>query len=131
MVFRVTNNFDFDLQVPVGVQLRNENKLDEMFNYRAPDKIHLPDGDTIQGTKINVWEILFGGDQLTRARANGAAIQLKSRHDDVKEWLCGLIPVIEDWHTWQTVFICFIYRLFGRDCTRLSPQKRKNTLYQL
>ena len=70
-------------QIPTGVQLHNENKLDEMCLimdhlqqycpfYSMPDVIQLPDGQNIPTNKVKAWEILLGGDQLTRARAVGA-----------------------------------------------------------
>ena len=42
-------------------------------------------------------QILFGGDQLTRARAYGSQ-QLRSGGDRAKIRLEGVIPVVEDWH---------------------------------
>ena len=60
------------------MQLRNENKLDEMCDILSelqtycplisvPSVIKLPNGNTLVSD-----EILFAGDQLTRARAVGA-----------------------------------------------------------
>ena len=66
-----------------------------------PDVIQLPDGQNIPTNKVKAWEILLGCDRLTRARAVGA-IRLRSGHDNVKDKLCGLVPVVEDWHTRQT-----------------------------
>ena len=40
---------------------------------------------------------LFGGDQLTAARARGAAA-LHATHKDSIERLDSLIPGVEDWH---------------------------------
>ena len=67
-----------------------------------PVSKYLPDGNTIQASEDHAWKILFGGDQLTCARASGAT-NLRSGHDDVKDQLTGLTSVIEDWHARQTL----------------------------
>ena len=41
--------------------------------------------------------ILFGGDQLTTARAVGS-IEIRRNSREAKHTLQGLIPVTEDWH---------------------------------
>ena len=53
--------------------------------------------------------MLFGGDQLTVARIQGAQIAMSNTRDSVKR-LQGLIPVIQDWHT-EVIFteVCIIY----------------------
>lgn len=101
--------------MPLGVIQRNENKLDEMCDIL--DKLHkyVPAADATESYDmfedgiIEVEEemfhqILFGGDQLTVARARGsAAIQsdhvtsICSRRDRLE----GLFPVVEDWHAKQ------------------------------
>ena len=43
------------------------------------------------------YKVLFGGDQLTAARARGAAA-LRDSHDSSHDRLAGFEPVIEDWH---------------------------------
>ena len=43
-------------------------------------------------------QILFGGDQLTVARARGSQ-RIRKNSECGKERLEGLIPVCEDWHT--------------------------------
>ena len=49
-------------------------------------------------------QILFGGDQLTVARARGSAA-IRSDHVTSictrKDRLEGLVPVVEDWHAKQ------------------------------
>ena len=103
------------------MQLRNENKLDELCDILSelqtycplisvPSVIKLPNGNTLASDDVKYHEILFGGDQLTRARAVGA-IQLRAGHDEPTHKLIGLVPVIEDWHTRQTLlkvllFVC-------------------------
>ena len=42
--------------------------------------------------------ILFGGDQLTTARADGS-LEVRRNSIRAKQSLRGLIPVTEDWHT--------------------------------
>ena len=44
-----------------------------------------------------VHPILFGGDQLTAARARGVKTAMSNGCSAVKR-LQGLVPVIEDWH---------------------------------
>jgi len=43
-------------------------------------------------------QILFGGDQLTVARAK-CAIKGKMNSQTPEKSLVGIVPVIEDWHT--------------------------------
>ena len=42
--------------------------------------------------------VLFGGDQLTVARARGSQMDRVCSDNNVEK-LCSLIPVLEDWHT--------------------------------
>ncbi len=69
-------------EVPLGVMLRNENKLDEMsqimegFHRYVPTQgregeLTLPNGASLSFDNTAFYEILFGGDQLTVARALG------------------------------------------------------------
>ena len=60
--------------------------------------VHLPDGDTIEVEKVDMWEVLFGGDQLTVARSRGARA-IQASHPTADDRLEGLVPTIEDWHT--------------------------------
>ena len=46
--------------------------------------------------------LLLGGDQLTVARSC-TSIAIRADHDLKKEHLEGLLPVVEDWHTKQTL----------------------------
>lgn len=99
-------------QVPLGILLHNENKLDEMC--KIMDEHHkyvptnpkevtdsLPDGDTITHSDFDKWETLFGGDQLTAARSRGAA-SIRANHPNAHQHLQGLIPTVEDWHAKMT-----------------------------
>ena len=48
------------------------------------------------------YPIMFGGDQLTKARAV-AAIKVKSNAEIPASRLEGFIPVVEDWHAKLTL----------------------------
>jgi L1 cell adhesion molecule like protein len=122
--------------VPLGVDLKNENKLDEMCEImdrlhkyvptiRSEECIVLPDGSEIQTIKTDVWETLFGGDQLTVARARGAR-SIRGNHHTSEEQLGGLFPVIEDWHTRMTLMKVIWIRLFTK-----KSSCDKGTLFQL
>lgn len=95
-------------QVPLGVDFHNENKLDEMccimesLQKYVPQRsetssITLPSGQTIPMDTTRFSPVLFGGDQLTTARARGAR-SLRLNHDDAIDRFEGIIPVVEDWH---------------------------------
>ena len=51
---------------------------------------------------VDFLPIFMGGDQLTVARARGAK-SLRSSHDNAKNRLEGLLPVVEDWHAHLTL----------------------------
>ena len=63
------------------------------------EDITIPGGEEgVQIPKALFHKILFGGDQLTVARARGAQrIRMNSMSPQTR--LEGLIPCIEDWHT--------------------------------
>ena len=48
--------------------------------------------------------LLFGGDQLTAARARGCQ-ELRINSDTTTGQLKGLVPVAEDWHTVVTLLV--------------------------
>ena len=56
---------------------------------------------TLEFNDTNMWKTLFGGDQLTVARARTAAY-VRDDHDIASDKLHGLVPVIEDWHARMT-----------------------------
>lgn len=69
--------------------------------------------DDSQDTPDNsaVHKILFGGDQLTAARAKGCR-ELRLNSETITGKLQGLLPVAEDWHTsvtLLTVSILYFY----------------------
>ena len=101
------------MQVPLGVLLHNENKLDEMGKIldhymslvptlSAEQEISLPNGGTITIDNTHFFATLFGGDQLTVARVRGTQA-LRDTHDSPTDRLQGVVPVIEDWHARMAV----------------------------
>ena len=96
-------------QVPLGIIMKNENKVDEMVSIMSSLHQYLPmrqlsgsvavpgssDLETVDVELLH--KTLLGGDQLTVARARGAQSQ---RENSVhpKGQLSGFIPVVEDWH---------------------------------
>jgi L1 cell adhesion molecule like protein len=107
--------------VPLGIDLHNENKVDEMCKIleahhmyvptiASKKKIALPHGEFMEVPNTDMWNILLGGDQLTVARARGAALVTAS-HDTTKDQLKGPIPTIEDWHCRMTLMkVCVIFK---------------------
>ncbi len=101
------------LQIPLGVLLFNENKLDDMgkiltyYMSLVPavtdsGQLLLPDGSVEHFDDSQFHSILFGGDQLTVARIRGVQA-LRDTQDRKVDRFEGLIPVIEDWHTRMTL----------------------------
>ncbi len=62
----------------------------------------LPTGETITYDDTKFHQILFGGDQLTVARARSAQV-LRSTHDSAVSRLSGLEAVVEDFHCRMTL----------------------------
>lgn len=107
------------MQIPLGIQLKDENKLEEMVDIMkhhhdyVPMKeqefrVDVPESDEHENIKTETMhKILFGGDQLTIARARGA---IRMREGSLHEAgrLEGLIPMIEDWHAG----VCFLQVLY-------------------
>ena len=54
-------------------------------------------GKSISEEQAHLTKTLFGGDQLTAARAQGAILAMANASSPLKR-LQGMIPVIEDWH---------------------------------
>ena len=65
--------------------------------------------NTEQLPKEKVHALLFGGDQLTAARARGCQ-DLRINSDTTAGKLKGLIPTAEDWHTAVTLLVVSMYR---------------------
>lgn len=106
-------NIYLNLQVPLGVLLLNENKIDHMC--KIMDALHhyvptviasregtLPNGEKFSYDEEELLEILSGGDQLTVARER-SSIGIRRTDDTNKGKLKGLVPVIEDWHSRTTL----------------------------
>ena len=126
--------------MPLGVQLKNENKLKEMgeillaLNQYVPVKDGPPidSDDTCTATDAQVIPRLLFGDQLTVVRAKGAAA-LRSWHKIPLRRLEGFVPVTSDWHARlclvtvsikcinfnfiRSMFLC--NRRFITDCTQV------------
>ena len=101
------------MQVPLGVQLKNENVLEEMVDIMTEAQKYVPTiskllqievaGESTVTVKADHFHnILFGGDQLTVARARGAQHVRENSVDGVGR-LEGLVPVCEDWHARVTL----------------------------
>lgn len=96
-------------QVPLGVHLQNENKLEEMVTIMttlqryvptsSEDQLFsIPGSDELVAVRVDHFHhILLGGDQLTAARAQGAQ-RIRAKSETKVGRLKGLIPVVEDWH---------------------------------
>ena len=55
-------------------------------------------GEVVMKEKAKFHPILFGGDQLTAARAR-SAMKVRVNSNTSAKKLSGIIPVVEDWHT--------------------------------
>ena len=101
------------LPVPLGVFLKDENKLDEMVDIsddlhkyvttvRTTQEVEVTStGETTQTKTIHTDHfnhILLGGDQLTVARIRGCHRMHTNTHNG-RDGCEGLLPVVEDWHT--------------------------------
>ena len=96
-------------QVPLGIILKNENKIDEMteiltdLHQYVPcvtqeESASLSTGQVVTKKTEYMHRILIGGDQLTVARMR-SAINIKNNSWTATGRLEGFIPVAEDWHT--------------------------------
>ena len=77
-------------------------------------QLALPNGSTIEFDDTKFFQILFGGDQLTVARARGAQA-LRATHDTAKERLEGLCPVLEDWHARMILLKVLLHDTYYND----------------
>ena len=79
--------------------------LEELQQYvptvRKDECMILPDGSAMPYKKVDMWEVLLGGDQLTAARVRGAAA-VRANHPTASDRLQGLFPTVEDWHCRMT-----------------------------
>ena len=93
----------------MGIQLRNENKLEDMskiieeFHHSyVPTKpsegsITLDDKTTVPYDDTRFFKIILGGDQLTVARGRGTAA-LRASHDRPQDRFEGIVFSCEDFH---------------------------------
>ena len=88
------------LKVPLGIQLKNEAKLQDMAEILDDLNRYVPI-QQIDGVTL-VPRIIFG-DQLTIARIRGAAI-LRSPEVKEEHQLKQFVGVISDWHA----RLCFV-----------------------
>ena len=142
------------LQIPIGVYLNNENKLNEMAiilqslmsmvpTLHNEECVPLSDGNTVTVDKTSFHKVLLGGDQLTAARVRGTK-SLKQIETRAVDRLQGLIPVVEDWHA-RMAFVTvsnflFIYCsmlimlfniLFRKQLFSSRSSMDKGTMFQL
>lgn len=113
------------MQIPLGVMLCDENKLEEMGqilskymelvpSLSAVGHYILPNSSLLDFDDTRFFSILFGGDQLTVARIRGTQA-LRDTHDQAVDRLEDAIPVVEYWHARMTVLkvhICFLLSIF-------------------
>jgi len=81
--------------------------LEELSSYvpvvTTEESVNDPECGTTTLPNDDFHHILFGGDQLTAARARGS-LRIRSNAERSMHRLEGLIPTSEDWHT-KVVFI--------------------------
>ena len=96
-------------QVPLGIIMKNENKVDEMVSIMSTlqqyvpirqlsASVAVPGSSDLEAIDVELLhETLLGGDQLTVTRARGAQSQ-RENSIHPKGQLNGFIPIVEDWH---------------------------------
>lgn len=80
--------------------MKSENRKSEMIEITEIHQQYVPLTEVETDQKAHL--ILFGGDQLTAARARGCA-ELRINSDTLTGRLKALVPVSEDWHTLVTL----------------------------
>ena len=125
------------VQVPLRILLKNENKGSEMIEILThlhqyvplkefTKEMFIPSIEKVVTKQETVLSnILFGGDQLTAARARGA-IRAMSNGSKAATRLQGMIPVSEDWHA-EVAFLGVIWKYFYN----VDSAREHSTLYQL
>ncbi len=79
--------------------------------------VDLPNSsDTTSVTADYFHYLLFGGDQLTEKRAQGAQ-DVRSNSERGKDRLEGLLPVAEDWHAKVCLLGVSTYKLYYIACS--------------
>lgn len=98
--------------------MKNENKYSEMIDIMSHFHQYVPvlQGGATTDPAVNnsnlpnretLHPLLFGGDQLTAARARGCQ-ELRINSDTAIGRLRGLVPTAEDWHTLVTLLVVSI-----------------------
>lgn len=100
--------------IPLGVIDKNETYTKEMIEILKELHKYVPTiteevevelgSEHMMVKEVNVHPILFGGDQLTTARARAAQLSMAGEKT-AADRLEGLVPVIEDWHTKQALLV--------------------------
>ena len=108
--------------MPLGVISKNENVGGEMIEIMQDLSKYVPFQQreaavniesTVEVTSVKAFEshqILFGGDQLTVARARSAKRNMANGDSGLSR-LEGFIPVVEDWHSQLTLLSVRIYKI--------------------
>ena len=98
------------IQVPLGVTVENENTLQgithilhELHHYVPAHRL---DNGDVQADIVHC--ILVGGDQVTRKRAAEAQTSMANALIPQQQ-LCGLVPVVEDWHARHCLLCVSLY----------------------
>jgi len=97
----------FCYQVPLGAILKNENVNAEMIEIMESLHHYIPSKTTARDGENHVELLdscLFGGDQLTCARARSAKRHRQDSYMDVDR-LSGLQPVVEHLHATSFLFV--------------------------
>ena len=89
--------------MPLGVLPKNENKMTDMVDimshlHQYVPVVESPEPLLASEDSSQVHGVLFGGDQLTVARARGAKKIMSNALTRAKR-IEGIVPVAEDWHT--------------------------------
>ena len=110
-----SGHYPFLFQVPLGILMKNENKMDDMVDilthmhqyvpsHAATKTVQVPGTEYPENVQLErLHHILIGGDQLTAERVKGAQSLRKNSTHAVGR-LEGLVPVSEDWHA----KVCFL-----------------------
>ena len=115
------------IQVPLGVLLKNENKVDEMVDVITHLHDYVPTVTKTGNVMVpgceqpksvllqNFHHILLGGDQVTVVRAlSSQSVRRNSTNSSDK--LEGIVPVCEDWHArvvlLQVCAQCIVYNVY-------------------
>ncbi len=89
--------------------MKNENKVDEVVDILSTLQEYVPTQKLSANLKVpgkdemdkvtaeRMHQLLFGGDQLTVARAKGAQ-RVRENSQHAMGRLEGFVPVVEDWH---------------------------------